>query len=136
MFFSRELASLLLETSQGGPTKNKKLILTAVVLSGNIVSSQPLYAQAGGSRPIENYTSEKQYESKGGSRISNADMRKVQQALKSKGFDPGPINGEFDAKTQAALRAYQKQNDLNVTGSVDEPTADSLGVVIVFIPEQ
>jgi carboxyl-terminal processing protease len=63
-------------------------------------------------------------------------MRKVEEALKAKGFDPGTIDGQMDAKTQAALRDYQSKNKLPVTGTVDKATADSLGVSIVFQSER
>jgi peptidoglycan hydrolase-like protein with peptidoglycan-binding domain len=62
-------------------------------------------------------------------------MRKVEEALQAKGFDPGPINGQMDAQTQQALRAYQTKNGLAVTGMADPATAESLGVVIVILPE-
>jgi len=49
--------------------KNKKEIVTAVILSGSIgLGAQTLLAQAekpGGGRPLENPTSEKQFEQKG-----------------------------------------------------------------------
>jgi Putative peptidoglycan binding domain len=45
--------------------KNKKIVLTAVVLSGTVgLGAQTIFAQTG-SRPIENPTSEKQFEGKG-----------------------------------------------------------------------
>ncbi|HZA55909.1 MAG TPA: peptidoglycan-binding domain-containing protein [Candidatus Udaeobacter sp.] len=48
--------------------KNKKIILTAVILSGSVgLGAQSTLAQTG-SRPIENPTSEKQYEGKGSSK--------------------------------------------------------------------
>jgi hypothetical protein len=47
--------------------KDKKTILTAVILSGSVgLGAQTIFAQTG-SRPIENPTSEKQFEQKGSS---------------------------------------------------------------------
>jgi len=54
--------------------------------------------------------------------------KKIQEALKSKGDDPGAIDGRMGRKTHAALRAFQKSNGLKVTGSLDNETADKLGV--------
>jgi hypothetical protein len=52
----------------------------------------------------------------------------VQQALKDKGHDPGPIDGKAGAKTEKALRAFQKQQSLPVTGRMDKETVHKLGV--------
>ncbi len=56
------------------------------------------------------------------------EVKKLQEALKSKGDDPGAIDGRMGRKTHAALRAFQKSNGLKVTGSPDKETADKLGV--------
>ncbi len=131
--------------------KNKKEIVTAVILSGSIgLGAQTLLAQAqkpGGGRPLENPTSEKQFEQKessgsqeqgtgrmgsqqGATRMSDADIKSVKEALKAKGLNPGPINGTMDSQTQQAIRDFQKTNNLRVTGEVDEQTAAKLGVTI------
>ncbi len=59
--------------------------------------------------------------------ISSDDVKKAQDALKAKGLTPG-TDGKMDAKTQQALRDFQKTNQLPVTGVLDEKTADKLGV--------
>jgi len=60
---------------------------------------------------------------------ANADqVREVQHALKSQGHDPGPIDGTLGADTQEALRAFQKSQDLPVTGQLDSETIAKLGV--------
>ncbi len=50
----------------------------------------------------------------------------LQRRLAAAGFDPGPINGTFTAKTDAAVRAYQKANHLMVDGIVGPQTRGSL----------
>ena len=55
-------------------------------------------------------------------------VRKVQQALKDKGQDPGPIDGRMGPKTKAAIKAYQSANNMKATGSMDSATMKSLGV--------
>ncbi|HKA33396.1 MAG TPA: peptidoglycan-binding domain-containing protein [Candidatus Binatia bacterium] len=55
-------------------------------------------------------------------------VKKVQEALKEKGQDPGPIDGRMGAKTKAALKSYQSANNLKPTGRLDSETAKSLGV--------
>lgn len=60
-----------------------------------------------------------------------AKMMKIQQALKDKGFDPGPIDGKAGTKTREAIQAFQKANNLHVTavqGEIDNETARALGV--------
>jgi hypothetical protein len=60
--------------------------------------------------------------------ISPEDIRRAQEALKAKGFDPGVISGRMHAKTQQALREFQAANDLPRTGVLDQKTADNLGI--------
>jgi Putative peptidoglycan binding domain len=60
--------------------------------------------------------------------ISSNDIRRAQEALKGKGFDPGAISGRMQARTQEALRDYQKANDLPATGVLDQKTAEKLGI--------
>ena len=55
-------------------------------------------------------------------------MRSVQQALQSKGMDPGPADGIAGPRTQAAVRAYQKDQNLPQTGNLDAQTLGKLGV--------
>jgi hypothetical protein len=52
---------------------------------------------------------------------------RVQQALKDRGFYNGPINGELDDDTGAAIVAYQNQNNL-AAGQLTIETVNSLGV--------
>jgi phospholipid transport system substrate-binding protein len=59
---------------------------------------------------------------------SNEEIKRLQAALKSKGEDPGAIDGIMGEKTAAALRAFQKANDLKVTGALDDQTAAKLGI--------
>jgi peptidoglycan hydrolase-like protein with peptidoglycan-binding domain len=56
------------------------------------------------------------------------EIKKVQEALKAKGQDPGPIDGVMGPKTRAALKAFQKASALKETGELDAPTAEKLGV--------
>ena len=59
---------------------------------------------------------------------SRDEVKKVQEALKSKGEDPGTVDGVMGKKTKQALRNFQKTNGLKVTGAMDQETADKLGV--------
>ena len=48
--------------------------------------------------------------------------KELQQKLNDLGFDAGPVNGDFSAKTQAALAQYQLAMMLPVSGMPDAPT--------------
>jgi peptidoglycan hydrolase-like protein with peptidoglycan-binding domain len=55
------------------------------------------------------------------------DARRLQQALSSRGFDPGPIDGVIGPRTRAAMRDFQQQQNLT-SGRFDRDTATALGL--------
>jgi peptidoglycan hydrolase-like protein with peptidoglycan-binding domain len=55
-------------------------------------------------------------------------VRQAQQALKDKGYDPGPIDGRYGPKTREAVRRYQKENKIVANGRLGGETYESLGV--------
>ena len=57
---------------------------------------------------------------------SSAEIRQGQMALKEKGHDPGPIDGIHGPRTSAPLRAYQKAENIKVTGRLDADTKSHL----------
>ena len=56
------------------------------------------------------------------------DVKAVQEALKDKGFDPGPADGVMGQKTREALRSFQQSKNIKATGRIDAETAQQLGV--------
>lgn len=52
---------------------------------------------------------------------------RIQQALQSAGHNPGPVNGELNVTTLAAVREFQVKNGLKTVGVTIE-TLDKLGV--------
>ena len=46
-------------------------------------------------------------------------MRQVQSALRDKGYYYGPIDGVMGPETEAAIRAYQRDNNLPETGQLN-----------------
>jgi len=56
------------------------------------------------------------------------EIRKMQETLRDKGHYRGKVDGVFGLRTRASIRAYQKAENLPVTGQVDTRTARGLGV--------
>jgi peptidoglycan hydrolase-like protein with peptidoglycan-binding domain len=61
-------------------------------------------------------------------RMAMADTRAAQEALKTQGFDPGPIDGMMGPNTRAAISDYQRKNNLPVTGMLDNETMAKLEI--------
>ena len=52
----------------------------------------------------------------------------VQERLNALGYDAGPPNGDFGAKTQAALAQFQLANTLPASGQLDDATLQALDI--------
>jgi peptidoglycan hydrolase-like protein with peptidoglycan-binding domain len=59
---------------------------------------------------------------------ADGDVRQAQMALKEKGQDPGPIDGIMGPRTSAAVRSFQKAENLKDTGQLDADTKTRLMV--------
>lgn len=59
---------------------------------------------------------------------TNAKIREIQMALKSKGFNPGPIDGVVSTRTLGALNAFRRANSMATNGYVTVDTLSKLGV--------
>ena len=53
-------------------------------------------------------------------------VKALQRNLQSMGYDLGPVDGDFGSKTDAAVRAYQKNKSLVVDGIVGQQTWNKL----------
>lgn len=60
--------------------------------------------------------------------LGDVTVRTAQEALESRGFPVGPIDGIVGRRTQAALRAYQQQRGLTPSGALDPDTLRSLDI--------
>jgi peptidoglycan hydrolase-like protein with peptidoglycan-binding domain len=56
------------------------------------------------------------------------EIMKMQETLRAKGHYRGQVDGVFGLRTRASIRAYQKAENLPITGQVDPQTADGLGI--------
>lgn len=52
----------------------------------------------------------------------------VQRKLKKLGYYDSSVDGEIGPKTRAAIRTYQEENNLEITGQVDKALLSSLGL--------
>ena len=119
--------------------KTKQSVVAAIILSGAValVSSSASSQETPGERRQSdpNLTRPGQQDvpginQKGTPELSKNDMRAVEEALQTKGYKPGKIDGIANDETRAAIRAFQKDNGLPMSGMVDQKTADRLGVTI------
>jgi N-acetylmuramoyl-L-alanine amidase len=66
--------------------------------------------------------------------LNRGDIQVAQTHLREFGFDPGPIDGIYTAQTQAAVRAYQANYGLSVSGLLDYETRKHLKVGVDPMP--
>ena len=55
-------------------------------------------------------------------------IKEVQEKLHERGFDAGPVNGDYGTKMQAALAQFQLAMTLPASGTLDDETLRALGV--------
>jgi peptidoglycan hydrolase-like protein with peptidoglycan-binding domain len=60
--------------------------------------------------------------------ISKDDFKLIQERLTAEGVYAGPVDGEVNAQTEAALRQYQQKHGLPVSGAADEATLRELQI--------
>jgi peptidoglycan hydrolase-like protein with peptidoglycan-binding domain len=60
--------------------------------------------------------------------MDTAQTKNVQQALRDKGHDPGPIDGIMGPRTRGALQDFQKAQGLPVSGRLDDQTIAKLEI--------
>ena len=59
---------------------------------------------------------------------TRARYKEIQQALKNRGYNPGPIDGRWGSKTSAALRRFERDNSLPADGRMDALALIILGL--------
>lgn len=118
---------------------NKKTTIVGAVLLGGTVglASHPAFSQEA---PGETRQPDRQLtrpgnnedipgmHANGTQELSRDDMRVVQRSLKSEGYDPGRTDGFADDHTRQAIRDFQKNSELPMTGMIDQRTAENLGL--------
>ncbi|MDE7311440.1 MAG: peptidoglycan-binding protein [Eubacterium sp.] len=94
-------------------------LLLAIVLSGSLVPSIPLLAPDAAQPAVTVFAS---------TSYNKATVKKVQKKLNRKGYDCGTPDGIRGSKTSDAIREYQKDHDLKVTGTVNASLLKSLNI--------
>jgi len=115
-------------------TRNKVLHVVAAGAALLLTAAPAAFAQSGtgGSEPTTgnrpSHTRPGAGTERGAKQGDVSRIRRAQEALKSEGHDPGPVDGRMGPKTQDALRHFQKQENLRETGRLDQETLSKLGV--------
>jgi peptidoglycan lytic transglycosylase B len=60
--------------------------------------------------------------------ISKDNIKLIQERLTAEGVYAGPVDGELNAQTEAALRQYQQKRGIPVSGAADEETLKQLQI--------
>jgi peptidoglycan hydrolase-like protein with peptidoglycan-binding domain len=60
--------------------------------------------------------------------ITTENVKLIQERLKTEGVYAGPVDGELNAQTEAALRQYQQKHGIPVSGAADEATLKQLQI--------
>lgn len=63
--------------------------------------------------------------------MTNSQIKYAQGIMKGIGFEPGREDGYFDKQTETAVKAFQQQQNLKVTGKLDKETAAKLELAII-----
>ena len=84
--------------------------------------------QTNGNNAANSQTTGNTYNNSNTMSNSKANIESAQQLLQGQGLYKGPVNGVMNSQTQSALRHYQQNNNLNVTGRLDSKTMSSLGI--------
>jgi peptidoglycan hydrolase-like protein with peptidoglycan-binding domain len=105
-----------------------KVAFSALLCAGVMFGACGMWSDRDSGRSSQSSGRPSATASQGSGSQSSAQITQVQQALKSKGYDPGTTDGVMGAGTQEALRKFQKANGLPVTGMVDSQTAKALGI--------
>ena len=67
--------------------------------------------------------------------LTESNIRQVQQELRRKGFDPGPIDGINGPQTKEAVRSFQDRYGMNASGDISNKTLFALGAAELARPK-
>lgn len=99
-----------------------RLLLT-VLLSCSLFPSMPAHIQDETAQPVITVQAAASY--------NKATIKKVQKKLNKRGYDCGTPDGVRGRKTTKAIKQYQEDHELKVTGTVNASLLESLHVKAV-----
>jgi len=82
-------------------------IFSALLISGVLMISLPLFG--GGSESSEEALA----------LVHQSEVKKLQEALRDRGYYRRPVDGVVGLRTRASIRAFQNAENLPVTGQLD-----------------
>src|SRR5919106_982216 len=96
------------------------------VLIVSVLSVCPMMVEAGttGEQPPEQRQT-----------LTKENIKLIQERLKAERVYAGPVDGELNAQTEAALRQYQQKQGIPVSGAADEATLKELQIELPTTPE-
>jgi peptidoglycan hydrolase-like protein with peptidoglycan-binding domain len=109
----------------------RKVIFAAVATAALCV---PALAQQGGKTPAQPGSGASQTLNQSGNQqvsphqLSASQVREIQQSLDNEGFKSGKVDGRWGAETEAALKDFQKSQNMPGTGELDSSTIGKLGL--------
>ena len=59
---------------------------------------------------------------------SRTRMKEIQTALKERGYNPGPVDGQWGSRSSAALKQFEKDHQLPADGKLDSLALITLGM--------
>lgn len=89
--------------------------------------SQPESSQQQGSQPQAS-SGQQSSQSQQASNQGQAAVMSVQARLKQEGYYKDKVDGIWGNKSTKALKKYQKDKDIQASGTLDQQTADKLGL--------
>lgn len=108
----------------------RQLIISAAV-SAALIGSPLQAADEASARGGATSSSSRQAQSQGQGtpiHVGMQEVQKLQQALNSKGFNAGDVNGRWSERSRKAAEQYQRANGLEPTGTVTIELLNSLGL--------
>ncbi len=111
------------------PRVKRYVSVCLVLLSLVVAACSSIRSRTGGavSEPLpEERAPSRVYSPKPTPPPSDPATRQIQGVLQERGYDPGPLDGVLGKKTREALRRFQKDHHLAVTGEITADTKDAL----------
>lgn len=60
----------------------------------------------------------------------HASIKQIQVALRNAGYDPGTTDGLMGSRSRKAIRDFQKDNGLDITGKIDKAAWEKLKIYL------